>query len=49
MEVKLKKPYVSTNLVKYEGIELKNDRRRLNIKFTRNLGKKVKSVLNSKI
>ena len=49
MEVKIKKPYVSRNLVKYEGLELKNDRKRLNIKFTRNLGMKVKSVLNSKI
>ena len=49
MEVKIKKPYVSRNLVKYEGLEVKNERRRLNIKFTRNLGMKVKSILNSKI
>ena len=48
MEVKMKRPYVSRNLVKYEGLEVKNERRRLNIKFTRNLGMKVKSILYSK-
>ena len=48
MEVKMKKLYVSRNLMKNEGLELKNVQRRLNIKFTRNLGMKVKSVLNSK-
>ena len=45
----MKKPFVARNLVKYEGLELKNEQRRLNIKCTRNLGMKVKSVLNSKI
>ena len=49
MEVKMKRPYVSRNLVKYEGLEVKNERRRLNIKFSRNLGMKVKIILNSKI
>ena len=27
----MKKPFVARNLVKYEGLELKNDQRRLNI------------------
>ena len=46
MEVKMKKPYVSRNLVKYVGLELKNDQRKLNIKCMLNLGMKVQSILN---
>ena len=44
----MKKPFVARNLVKYEGLELKNEQQRLNIKCTHNLGMKIKSVLNSK-
>ena len=46
MGVKINKPCVTRNCVKYEGLELKNDQKRLNIKTTRNLGMKVKSILN---
>ena len=47
-EVTMKKPFVARNLVKYEGLELKNEQQRLIIKCTHNLGMKIKSVLNSK-
>ena len=46
MGVKISKPCVTRNCVKYKGLELKNDQKRLNIKITRNLGMKVKSILN---